>query len=134
MDVAAGGSRALKAANLALRFILEVCALVALGYWGFHTGTSEALRWVLGIGAPLLAAVVWGLFIAPRRRFDVPLAVWILLQVLIFGAAIAALFASDQPTLAVVFGVLLVINAGLMMLWHQRGDTTELTGPDADGR
>ena len=28
----------IKAANLALRFLLELCALGALGYWGFKTG------------------------------------------------------------------------------------------------
>ena len=60
----------MKAANLALRFLLEVSALVALGYWGFHAGDGDATHWILGIGAPLVAAVVWGLFVAPRRRFD----------------------------------------------------------------
>lgn len=62
----------MKAANLVLRFLLELGALAALGYWGLHTGSNELLHWLLGIGVPLLAAVVWGLFIAPRRRFDVP--------------------------------------------------------------
>lgn len=121
----------MKAANLALRFLLEVGALVALGYWGFHVGSSEALHWILGIGAPLLAAVVWGLFVAPRRRFDVPLAVWVLLQVVIFGAAIAALLASGRATFAVVFTVLLLINATLMIVWHQRGEASDLVAGDA---
>ncbi len=113
------GGRVLKAANLALRFILELGALVALGYWGFHTGSTEALRWILGIGAPLLMAVVWGLFIAPRARFHVPDAIWILLQVVVFGSAAAALFASDEPALGVVFLTVVILNALLMVLWRQ---------------
>jgi hypothetical protein len=31
----------LKDANLALAFLLELCALAALGYWGFVTGCSR---------------------------------------------------------------------------------------------
>ena len=47
---------------------------------------------------------------------------WVLLQVLIFGAAVAALLATGQTTLAVVFALLLAVNATLMMVWHQRGE------------
>jgi len=115
-----------KAANLALRFLLEVSALVALGYWGFHAGDGDATHWILGIGAPLVAAVVWGLFVAPRRRFDVPNAVWILLQVLFFGAAVVGLMMSDQVWVAVVFVVLLIMNVSLMIVWQQRGEPADL--------
>src|SRR5689334_23481657 len=60
------GMNTLHAANLGLRFLLELCMLAALGYWGFQAGDGPVLKIVLGLGAPLLAAVVWGLFIAPR--------------------------------------------------------------------
>ena len=33
--------------------------LAALAYWGFTVGDGAG-AWVLGVGAPLLAAVVWG--------------------------------------------------------------------------
>jgi hypothetical protein len=61
-----------KTANLALRFLLELCALVALGYWGFKTGGGLITKLALGIGAPLLAAVVWGTFLAPRAAVPTP--------------------------------------------------------------
>jgi phenylalanyl-tRNA synthetase beta chain len=51
----------LKGANLVLRFLLELCALAALCYWGFKTGSVTLSKVGLGIGAPLLAAV-------PRMR------------------------------------------------------------------
>lgn len=47
--------------NLALRFILEILALVAIGYWGWTTN-SGVLRYLLAFGAPLLAAVLWATF------------------------------------------------------------------------
>lgn len=30
----------IKPTNLALRFFLEIAALVAVGYWGFQTGSN----------------------------------------------------------------------------------------------
>src|SRR5215211_3227281 len=45
-----------KFVNLALRFLLELCALVALGYWSFKGGGGPIMKLALGIGAPLLAA------------------------------------------------------------------------------
>ena len=51
-------------ANLALSFLLEPCALGALGYWGLKTGSGALARIGVGIGAPLAAAVVSGPFVA----------------------------------------------------------------------
>jgi len=56
----------LKSANLALAFLLELCMLAALGYWGFITGESSVSRISLGLGAPLLAAIIWGTFLSPK--------------------------------------------------------------------
>ena len=55
-------------ANLTVAFLLELCALAALGYWGLRTASGPATKAALGIGAPLLAAVLWGLFAAPAPR------------------------------------------------------------------
>ncbi|HKO84627.1 MAG TPA: YrdB family protein [Actinomycetota bacterium] len=59
-------------ANLTVAFLLELCALAALGYWGFRTASGPAAKAALGIGAPLLAAVLWGLFAAPGCRSRSP--------------------------------------------------------------
>lgn len=45
------------AVNLGVRFLLELCELAALGYWGFQAGGGALVRIGLGIGAPVLAAV-----------------------------------------------------------------------------
>src|SRR5687768_15698480 len=47
--------------NLALRFALELTSLFAPGYWGF-TQFDGVLRWLIGPGAPLIAATLWGTF------------------------------------------------------------------------
>jgi hypothetical protein len=109
----------LKAANLALAFVLELCALAALAYWGFHTGTSTISRTVLGFGAPLLAAAVWGLFVAPQATYNVSDAARLALTLLVFGAAAVALFAAGRPTLAVLLLVVFAINRILQHVWGQ---------------
>jgi hypothetical protein len=109
----------IRGANLALRFLLELCALVALGYWGFKTGGGLLAKIVLGISAPLVAAVVWGVFVSPQAPVRLPGVLVLILQVLVFGSAAAALVATGHRTLALAFAVIVVINAVLMYVWGQ---------------
>lgn len=109
----------LESANLALRFLLELCALAALGYWGFQTGKGPIVKFGLGIGAPLLAAVVWGMYGAPGSQAAVTGVMRVGLELAIFGVAAVALYAAGQPGLASVFGVAVMINRALMYVWGQ---------------
>jgi Protein of unknown function (DUF2568) len=79
----------LKGVLLVLRFALEIGSLVALAYWGFTTG-GRVVNVVLGIGAPLLAATVWGLFVSPQARFGSPLR-QAAFEAVVFAAATLAL-------------------------------------------
>ncbi len=58
----------IKGTNLLLRFILELFAMGALGYWPFKTGGGTAAKVGLGIGTPLVAAFVWGCSCLRARR------------------------------------------------------------------
>ena len=111
--------KAIKAVNLALRFLLELAAVVALGYWGFHTGGSTVARVVLGVGSQVLAAVVWGLFVAPKAAMTLPSRVKFVLGLAILLLAAVALAAAGQPAIAVAFAAIVVINQVLLVLWHQ---------------
>jgi len=117
----------IKLANLALRFLLELCALAALGYWGFQAGDTLLVKIGLAVGAPLIAAIVWGAFIAPRARVPVPTWLWLVLQAAVFGCAAAGLVAAGQRTLAVVFVLAVLINSALLYLLRKR------VGADAGG-
>lgn len=110
---------AIKGANLALRFLLELCALVAFGYWGFHIGGGLLSKLVLGLGAPLLFAVVWGAFVAPRAVVHLPRLVKVILGLVILEVSAAALAIAGQPILAAVFGGIILINAVLLAIWKQ---------------
>ncbi|WP_232688329.1 YrdB family protein [Halobacterium zhouii] len=96
-----------------VRFLLEMCVLLALGYWGYETGTG-GLRYVLAVAAPLAAAVVWGAVVAPKAAFSVPPAVRLVVSLVVFAAAAGALYAVDRPVLAVAFAAVVVVDTALV--------------------
>jgi Protein of unknown function (DUF2568) len=106
-------SSAFRGINLALAFLLELAALAALAYWGYCTGNSTFTSLLLSIGIPLIAAILWGLFAAPRANYPNPL-LKIAVKVLVFGAAFFALIDKDQTLLAILFGVLVIGNLLLL--------------------
>ena len=102
--------------NLAVRFILEIAGLVALGWWGWNQADG-ILRFVLAIGIPLLAAVLWGTFAVlddPSRSGKAPVPVRgiirLLLELTFFASATWSLIAMDLTTLGWVYGIVVVIH------------------------
>lgn len=112
--------------NAALRFVLELCMLAALAYWGYRRD-DPILRWVLMIAAPLVAIVLWGVFAVPgdpSRSGDTVIATagWIrlLLELALFGSAIAALYHTGAKSPAVVLAALVVFHYAISydrMVW-----------------
>lgn len=93
--------------NLTLRFLLELVALGALGYWGWtqHIGF---LRPSLAIALPVTAAIIWGTFAVvddPSRSGNafapVPGFMRLLLELLIFSVAAFLLYRAGRGTFAI---------------------------------
>ncbi len=100
----------LRDAALALRFALELAAIVAVGWWGFGLAAPAVVRAAAGLVAPLVVIVVWGAVVSPKPRFAVPRWLRLLTEVLVWLVAITALLAVDRPGLAVAFAVLVVVD------------------------
>jgi hypothetical protein len=94
----------LRGVTLTVRFLCELAMLAALAFWGFRVGDG-IWAWVLGVGAPLLAAVVWGAWVAPKARWPVPIPTRIAVELVLFGAAVGALAMAGQPLAAVVLAL-----------------------------
>ncbi len=109
----------LKTINLALAFLLELCMLAALGYWGFTLDQGLAVRVGTGLGVPILAAVIWGVWVAPRASNRLPGPLHLIVELIIFSLAIAALYAAGRPRLALAFGLVYVLNVVLRYVWGQ---------------
>jgi hypothetical protein len=109
----------LKIINTGLAFFLELAMLAALGYWGFYGDKNVSAKWMLGISLPLLAAVVWGMFLAPKAVYRLNSITGNLLSLILFLLAATALLYTQHPILAMVFASIAVVNRILILLWRQ---------------
>jgi hypothetical protein len=115
--------RGLFLVNDVLAFFVEVWALGILVYWGIAVGDGAVAQAGLAVGAVLAAAVLWGLFAAPRARFKIPLAGQLAVKAVVFGAAAAALFVTGHPVHGTVFAIVVVLNTALATVGRGRGLT-----------
>jgi hypothetical protein len=110
----------LVASNLALRFLLELAGLVAVGYVGFQLVEGPA-RWVTAFAAAAALAVTWMLVVAPKAANGIPLSVRELIgSALLLAVALGlGLIGQSQP--AVVLATLVVVNTILLVVLGQPG-------------
>lgn len=109
----------LKGANLAIRFLLELGVLAAVGYWGYRAVGGQAARIGLAALAVVVVATVWALFGSPKATFALSGAAHLLVEVVVFGSGVAALLAAGRHRLATALAVAVVINRVLMHVWRQ---------------
>jgi hypothetical protein len=106
-----------RAANLALKFLLELAAIAALAYWG-ATAADGVLAVVLAVAASALFIVIWGRFAAPRAGHRLPARSRIALELGLFAVAAIALVLAGSAVLAAAFAVLVVVNAALLTVFN----------------
>ena len=102
--------------NLIFRFLLELAALFAFGYWGWNTA-GNWVRYLLALMPPLIGALIWGIFAVPddpSRSGKAPVAVpgWLrlALELIIFGLACLALAWSGLRVYGWILGALVVLH------------------------
>jgi hypothetical protein len=103
----------LKAANLALKFALELGAIAAVAYWGAGVSIVPA------IAAPVVVVVLWGTFAAPKSERRLPTRSRVPFELAVFALAAAALIAAGRPVLGAVYAALVVANAALLFAFDQ---------------
>ena len=103
-------------ANLFLRFMLEIMALVSIAIWGWNQ-SEGSLGIVLAIGLPIILAFVWGIFAVPgdpSRSGSAPVAtnglIRLLLELGFFGFAIWALRDLGWSWTSLVFGIVVLCH------------------------
>jgi len=109
----------LKAINLAFSFFLELAMLASFCYWGFLSQNNVWLKWGLGLGMPLIIAILWGFTLAPKANRRLKLREGIILSFGLFCLAALALYLSDYPMLAIFMITISLINRLLVLLWQQ---------------
>ncbi|WP_075981654.1 YrdB family protein [Bacillus massilinigeriensis] len=109
----------IKLLNLAIRFCLELCALGIMGYWGFTTGKGTMFKILFGLGAPSIIALAWGTFGSPKAPIPFQLPWNYLLELIVFGLPVIALLFIGKSTLALYYGIIVILNRILMFVWNQ---------------
>lgn len=96
--------------NLALRFVLELVALVGLGFLGWTLG-DDGWRLVPAIAIPVLAAAAWGTFRIPNDPGPAPVVVpgpvRLALEVAVFAGGVAGFAAAGHTNVALVVGTVI---------------------------
>lgn len=108
----------LKGANLTLAFLLELAMLGAFAYWGFSF-TDNLLRWLLGLGVPVVVIFIWARYLAPNSKSRLRRVWLIAIKSVLFGLATLALVSTGQGPLAALFALLAIINQILSIVWKQ---------------
>jgi len=108
---------ALKAINLAVKFLLEIAALVAFAWWGGTVGHG-AVSVLMAVAAPLLAAFLWGRWAAPRATRRLPLSRRVPFELGVFALAAVAL-ATVTVVAGVIFAAAVAGNAALLTAFRQ---------------
>ena len=106
--------QAVKLANMGLRFVLEMCALGLLAFWGYHAAGETGVGVALGAGVALLFAAVWGLLASPKAPVSLPQLMKVGVQMTLLLLPAAALLHMGEPSVAGGFAVLIVGNAVLL--------------------
>ena len=102
--------------NLAIRFILEVIALVSSGVWGWHQ-TNGPLRYVFAAGIPLLFATVWATFNVPddgsrsgKALVKTPGIVRLFIEITFFSFATWCLYNLGHVRFSIIIGSILLLH------------------------
>ena len=106
------GMRAPLSAVDVLAFVCELFAFVTLAIWGF---AMWPFPWniVAGIGAPLLAILIWALFVSPRAVFAVHPFVRAIVELLVYVSATLAWWSMGLTWVGLIFGVV-AVAAGVL--------------------
>ena len=102
--------------NLLARFLLELAALSAMGWWGWRQGGGW-MGSVLAAGVSLVAASIWGVFAVPgdpsrsgTAPVPVPGFVRLAIELGIFSVACACLVDVGHSGLALALGIATMVH------------------------
>ena len=102
--------------NLAVRFLLEITVLVAIGFWGWNQSEGW-LQYVLALGLPIILATIWGTFAVPNdpsRSGKAPIVtpgiIRLVIELAFFSIGTWAIYNLGYSISAWVFGLIVAIH------------------------
>ena len=106
----------IKLVNLAVAFFLETAMMVSFGYFGYYYPQNIMIKYVLVIGLPLSATILWGLLAAPKSKYRLPKLPRTIFALTLYGTSVFLLHTAGQTLLAAVFAIFMVFNQLLLFI------------------
>lgn len=106
----------MKPIALLFAFLLEICAVAAYGYAGFHSSLDTPFKLIIGIGLPIIVIAIWGKYMAPKSQTRLNQPYYSLVKLVIFAGATVALWLSGITTLALTFAATAIFDEILLFL------------------
>jgi hypothetical protein len=110
---------ALRVLNLGVRFLLELCALAAVGYWAATIPAATSLRVIAACIAVIAVALFWGGFVSPKARFASGRLAPVGLGLLVFLGAATLLWRRQHTSLAAAYAVVAVLSSAVLFALPQ---------------
>ena len=107
----------IKYANHAVRFILEIISLMAIGYFCFQLQKGSIIKYSAGIGSVLLIIVIWGNFGSPSAPYKLQGISRLALELIIYSFTFVAISFTINMKWALLYAGLVTINTVLLYIW-----------------
>lgn len=115
--------------TLVLRVTMETAIVVALGFWGYHTGGSTGARIGLMLAAPIVGFGFWGAVdFHQAGRLAEPLR--LIQELVVSGLAAVAWYAAGHHALGIALGALSLVYHTLVYATGARLLKTNQHRPD----
>lgn len=108
----------LKLLNKGIMFLLEICMLLSLSYWGFHNHSSIA-SYLYGIGLPVLAALLWGILAAPKSKNRLRMPYRVFFSIGMFWISGILLYETGLTLYAIVFMIVAFVSGTLAYVFER---------------
>jgi hypothetical protein len=103
----------LRAVALTIAFLLELALLAAVGWWGFSLGGLTG--WLAGLGGPILVAVLWGRYAAPKAPHPLRGPAGVAFRLGCFACGTAALVLAGHPSWGVALAAGYLLNSACLL-------------------
>jgi hypothetical protein len=110
------GVTAMEAANVALRFVLELIGVGFAGYWGYQQANGAQLRLIFAVVSAVVVVAIWGAFIAPTAASPLTRAQKNVVGTVVLLVTAVGMAVVGQPTVALVFGIAVLLNLALLFV------------------
>jgi hypothetical protein len=99
-----------------LAFLVEVAMLILLGHWGYHLADGMFMKVLCAIAAPLIAAVLWGIFAAPKSKNRLKQPALLAFKLVMFIGTAVLLYWPGHIFIAAVFLFFALLNQSFSII------------------